>query len=87
MEEKFFLTQIQRSTEGIYTKGVVVKDTLDAALQSFHAYFGAYGYGNREDVDYVACYVADMNGLIRKSEVWNNIPVPEPPVPNEVEEA
>ena len=77
-EGKYFLTQIQRSTEGVYTKGVVVKDSLDAALQSFHAYFGAYAYGNQSNIDFVECFIADMNMLVVKSEVWNNIPEPEP---------
>ena len=76
MEEKFFLTQIQRKN-GTYTKGVVVKDTLDAARQSFHAYLGAYGYGNDVTIDYVACYIADMNGRITDSIVDNRIPTVE----------
>lgn len=82
MEEKFFLTQIQRKN-GTYTKGVVVKDTLDAARQSFHAYLGAYGFGNDRDVDYVAVYICDMNGRITDSAVDNRIPAPEPPEPEE----
>ena len=77
MEEKFFLTQIQRKN-GTYTKGVVVKDSLDAARQSFHAYLGAYGYGNDPTIDYVACYIADMSGVIRNAIVDNRIPAPEP---------
>ena len=77
MEEKFFLTQIKRHT-GEYTKGVVVKNTLDAARQSYHAYLGAYGYGNEQGTDYVACYICDMAGRITDSCVDNRIPVPEP---------
>lgn len=77
MEEKYFLTQIQRKN-GTYTKGVVVKDTLDGARQSFHAYLGAYGYGNDQTIDYVACYIADMAGVIRDAIVDNRIPEPEP---------
>ena len=45
MVEKWFLSQIKRATDGTYTKGVVVHDTKDNALNGFHAYFGAYGYG------------------------------------------
>lgn len=74
--EKFFLVQIQRKN-GDYTKGVVIKDTLDACRQSFHAYLGAYGYGNDPAIDYVACYVIDMAGLIRDSIVDNRIVEPE----------
>lgn len=69
----FFLVQIQRSTEGVYTKGVVVKDTLDAARQSFHAYLGAYGYGNNPNIDYVQAMVIDDTGLVRDSVVDNRI--------------
>lgn len=74
MEEKWFLSQIKR-TNGEYAKGVVVHDTKDAAFNGFHAYFGAYGYGKDVNTDYVACYVADMNGAVIKSEVDNRIPV------------
>ena len=72
-DEKYFLTQIQRKNEA-YTKGVVVKDTLDAARQSFHSYLGAYGFGNDPTIDYVACYIADMAGRITDSIVDNRIP-------------
>ena len=77
MEEKYFLVQIQRKN-GEYTKGVVVKDTLDAARQSFHAYLGAYDYGQAEGVDYVQCMVIDMAGRVRDSIVDDRIPRPEP---------
>lgn len=77
MEEKYFLVQIQRK-DGVYTKGVVVKDTLDAARESFHAYLGAYGYGQAEGVDYVQCMVIDMAGRVRDSIVDDRIPRPEP---------
>ena len=72
MEEKYFLTQIQRKN-GTYTKGVVVKDTLDAARQSYHAYLGAYAYGNDITTDYVAVAIMAMDGRITDSFVWNNI--------------
>lgn len=77
MEEKYFLVQIQRKA-GVYTKGVVVKDTLDAARQSFHAYLGAYAYGQTEGVDYVQCMVIDMAGRVHDSIVDDRIPRPEP---------
>lgn len=65
-DDKWFLTQIRRKN-GTYEKGVVVKDTLDAARQSYHAYLGAYGYGNASDTDYVACAIMDMYGRITDS--------------------
>lgn len=78
MENKYFLSQIKRATDGTYTKGVVVHDTLNNALNGFHAYFGAYGYGKDANCDYVACFVSDMSGAIIKSEVDNRIAVDEP---------
>ena len=76
MENKTFLMQIKH-TSGNYEKGVVVKDTENAAIQSFHAYFGAYGYENDKNTDYVQCMVVAMDGRVIKSEVWDNRPVEE----------
>ena len=70
---KYFLSQIKRATDGTYTKGVVVHDSLNDALNGFHAYFGAYGYGKDANTDYVACFVTDMGGMIIKQEVDNRI--------------
>lgn len=63
MEHKYFLTQIKH-TNGAWEKGVVVKDTLNDARQSYHAYLGAYGYGKDSNTDYVACYIMGDNGEI-----------------------
>lgn len=76
MDNYFFLTQIKHKTDGTFEKGVVVKTSLDAARQSFHAYLGAYGYGNDPTVDYVACYIADGAGWITDSCVDDRITVP-----------
>ena len=73
MEEKYFLVQIRRKN-GSYEKGVVVKDTLDAARQSYHAYLGAYGYGQDAGTDYVACYIVDMGGAVTDFMIDNRIP-------------
>lgn len=73
MEEKYFLVQIKR-TNGTYEKGVVVKDTLDAARQSYHAYLGAYGYGHDANTDYVACYILGMHGETYNAEIDDRIP-------------
>ena len=72
MENKYFLSQIKRTEEN-YQKGIVVHDSLDNALNGFHAYFGAYGYGKDVNTDYVACFISDMSGAIIKSEVDNRI--------------
>lgn len=69
----FFLVQIQRTTAGEYSKGVVVKNTLESARQSFHAYLGAYGFGNNPEIDYVQCMVIDSEGRVRDSVVDNRI--------------
>ena len=66
--ETCFLVQIKHDG-GNWDKGVVVKDSLDGALQGFHAYFGAYGYGNKEACDYVQCLVVTDDGRVVKSEV------------------
>lgn len=76
--DKFFLVQIKR-TKGTIEKGVVVKDTFDAAKQSFHAYLGAYAFGNNKDTDYVMVQILDSKGLGLKGEVWEEVKVePEP---------
>lgn len=80
-EEKWFLSQAKRNSEtGEFTKGVVVHSSKNDALNGFHAYFGAYGYGKDKTCDYVACFVSDMSGAIIKSEVDDRIerPTPEP---------
>ena len=63
MEVKYFLTQVTRAN-GTYEKGCVVKDSLNEARQSYHAYLGAYGYGNDATVDYVFVSIASDAGLV-----------------------
>lgn len=67
--DKYFLVQVKR-TNGTIEKGVVVKDSFDAAAQSFHAYLGAYAFGNNKDTDYVLVQILDSKGLGLKGEVW-----------------
>ena len=84
-EEKWFLSQIKRNKEtGNFDKGVVVHSSKENALNGFHAYFGAYGYGKDGTIDYVQCSVSDMSGAIIRSEVDDRIERPEPS-PNESE--
>ena len=75
--DKFFLIQIKRTKDAI-EKGVVVKDDLDAAKQSYHAYLGAYAFGNNDDTDYVLVQILDGNGLGLKGETWEKKAAPEP---------
>lgn len=77
MEEKWFLVQIKR-TNGAYEKGVVVKNSLTDAKQSFHAYLGAYGYDHDPTTDYVQVCILDMHGAVQDWEVDNRIKIPEP---------
>lgn len=75
--EKYFLHQIKR-TKGTIEKGIVVKDTFEAAKQGFHAYMGAYAYGQNADTDYVSCIITGTSGTVLMSETWINTTEPEP---------
>lgn len=84
-EEKWFLSQIKRNKEtGNFDKGVVVHSSKDNALNGFHAYFSAYGYGKDGTIDYVQCSVSDMSGAIIRSEVDDRIERPDPYKESEV---
>ena len=77
-ETKFFLHQIKRSN-GIFDKGIVVKESFESAKQGYHAYLGAYAYGQNQDTDFVSCMITDMNGSVLMTETWVKIvPSPEP---------
>ncbi len=75
MEDVYFLHQIKRSN-GTWDKGIVVKDggsgpeNLAAAKQGYHAYLGAYAYGNNAATDYVQCAITDLAGNRLDWEVW-----------------
>ena len=68
-ENKFFLHQI-KCTNGTYSKGIVVHDTLDLAKQGYHAYLGAYAYYHEAGTDFVSCMVTDRAGTILLEETW-----------------
>ena len=67
---KYFLVQVKR-TNGTIEKGVVVKDTYDAAQQSYHAYLGAYAFGNNADTDYVLVEIIDSQARVYDWKVWD----------------
>lgn len=69
MYNNYFLHQIKR-TSGNYDKGIVVKDTFEAAKQSYHAYLGAYAYGQHAETDFVSCMITDLYGSSLMSETW-----------------
>lgn len=76
--EKYFLHQIKHSNaENPWDKGIVIKDTFDAAKQGYHAYLGAYAYGNQAGTDYVQVEVTDIAGNRLLFEEWNGIEAPE----------
>ena len=70
MAEMFSLVQVKRHKSGTVEKGVVIKDDLEAAKQSYHAYLGAYAYGHDADIDFVQCNILDSMNTSRISEVW-----------------
>lgn len=70
MVNKFFLHQI-KCTNGTYEKGIVVHDSYDNALQGFHAYLGAYAYGQDKNVDFVDCMITERGSeIILAREQW-----------------
>ena len=69
MNEKFFMHRIKR-TSGTFDKGIEVKDSYEAAKQSYHAYMGAYAYGNSAGTDFVSCMITDMTGTVLMDETW-----------------
>ena len=68
-DNKSFLHQI-KCTNGTYTKGIVVADSYDAALQGYHAYLGAYAYGHEPGTTFVSCEITDMSGARLVGETW-----------------
>lgn len=82
----FFFHQIKH-TNGVFEKGIVVKDgesaeaNFEAARQAYHAYLGAYAYGHDPATDYVQCMITDISGQIIApfAETWAKVePEPEP---------
>ena len=78
MENKFFMHRIKLAN-GVFDKGIEVKDTLDAAKQSYHAYLGAYAYGKDADTDFVSCMITDLlsGNLVLEEESWVRAEQPE----------
>ena len=68
----YFLHQIKH-TKNAYDKGIVVKDTFEAAKQGYHAYLGAYAYGQNADTDFVSCMISDESGAILLNETWQKV--------------
>ena len=94
MVNVFFMHRIKR-TDGVYDKGIEVKDmtrregesdealsqrNYEAAKQGYHAYLGAYAYGQNAQTDFVSCEITDLSGARLLSETWSAqaAPAPEP---------
>ena len=69
MENTYFLHQIKHTNDN-FEKGIVVKETFEAAKQSYHAYLGAYAYGQHAETDFVSCMITDLFGAVLMSETW-----------------
>jgi hypothetical protein len=77
MNTAYFLVQVKhnKNTDG-WDKGVVVKadpedDNKGAALQSYHAYLGAYAYKHDPTIDYVYAEVVEAeSGIPIIKELW-----------------
>lgn len=84
MVNVFFMHRIKR-TDGVYDKGIEVKDltrqagetdealsqrNFEAAKQSYHAYLGAYAYGQNAQTDFVSCEITDLSGARIMGETW-----------------
>lgn len=81
----FFLHQIKHNkTADTFDKGIVVKNAYEAAKQGYHAYLGAYAYGQNADTDFVSCMITDMSGAVLMRETWIK-PEPEPELEPEPE--
>lgn len=72
----YFLHQIKHTNDA-YDKGIVVKETYEAAKQGYHAYLGAYAYGQNPQTDFVSAMITDDRGTVLMNECWSNIPLTE----------
>ena len=77
MNNIYFVTQIKHNANtDAWDKGVVVKsdpekDNEEEALQTYHAYLGAYAYNHDPTIDYVYCRITAANNIREPvEEVW-----------------
>lgn len=78
MEDKFFLHRIRKDNDN-YIAGIEVHDTLDSAIQSFHAQM-KMGYKNPSypNLTFVSCLVTDNEDNVVEgyNETWKREDVP-----------
>lgn len=65
----FFVHRVKKTADN-WDKGIEVKDSYEAAKQSYHSYLGAYGYGNNADIKFVQAMITDASGAVLMSETW-----------------
>ena len=78
----FFMHRV-KCTNGTYDKGIEVKETLDDAKQSYHAYLGAYAYVHDKNTSFVSVAITDdgKNFNVLLCENWTPTAVePEPTI-------
>ena len=68
--DKYFFHDIKGNNGTVTQKGIAVKETLEDAKQSYHAYLGAYAYGHDANTDFVSVFITDSNGGVLLSETW-----------------
>ena len=67
----FFMHRIKHTTNNDnWDKGIEVKETLEAAKQSYHAYLGAYAYEHDANTNFVSCMISNEEGAILLNETW-----------------
>lgn len=69
----YFVIQKKHNKAGSWDNNVHVKDTLDAAMHQYHAFLSTYGYGQNDNLDYVACEVETEDGRCIKNEIDDRI--------------
>lgn len=79
----YFFIDAKGSNGEITKKGCAIRASFDQAMQSFHAYLGAYAYGQEAGTDFVMVAVMDSRGQTLAAKTWKQ-PEPEPePEPEE----
>ena len=71
MEEKYFVHRIRR-VNGVFDKGIEIKDTYDDARQAYSAQMSAWGYGHEDNCDYCSCMITSFDGKVidKYNETW-----------------
>lgn len=70
MYEKFFFHDIKGQNGQIVKKGIAIKDSFEEAKQAYHAYLGAYAYGNETGTDFVSVMISNCKGIVLMGETW-----------------